>query len=129
MIAKTLFFGDPKAKTQLVQLTGGDEEGFLSSEFGKIRELSGAKEWWKQYYAIALLKKNPSIANFEIEERMANSEDEAVKAAYAEFRKYQVLNDPSRKHCNKGKEPLHHHQHAGAPFQALPMFSRFPPHH
>ena len=44
MIAKTLFFGDPKAKTQLVQLTGGDEEGSLSSEFGKIRELSGRSE-------------------------------------------------------------------------------------
>lgn len=44
MIAKTLFFGDPKAQIQLVQLTGGDEEGFLSSEFGKIRELSGRSE-------------------------------------------------------------------------------------
>ena len=41
MIAKQLFFGDPKAKTQLVQLTGGDEEGFLASEFEKIKELSG----------------------------------------------------------------------------------------
>ena len=45
MIAKTLFFGDPKAQAQLVQLTGGDEEGSLSSEFGKIRELSGRSEF------------------------------------------------------------------------------------
>ena len=45
MIAKTLFFGDPKAKTQLVQLTGGDEEESLSSEFEKIRELSGRSEF------------------------------------------------------------------------------------
>ena len=44
MIAKTLFFGDPKAQVQLVQLTGGDEEEFLSSEFEKIRELSGRSE-------------------------------------------------------------------------------------
>ena len=44
MIAKTLFFGDPKAQAQLVQLTGGDEEGSLSSEFEKIRELSGCSE-------------------------------------------------------------------------------------
>ena len=45
MIAKTLFFGDPKAQVQLVQLTGGDEEEFLSSEFEKIRELSGRSEF------------------------------------------------------------------------------------
>ena len=44
MIARQLFFGDPKAKTQLVQLTGGDEEGSLASEFEKIRELSGCSE-------------------------------------------------------------------------------------
>ena len=45
MIAKTLFFGEPKAQLQLVQLTGGDEEEFLSSEFEKIRELSRRSEF------------------------------------------------------------------------------------
>ena len=41
MIAKTLFFGDAGASLQLVQLTGGDEEGFLASEFDQICHVSG----------------------------------------------------------------------------------------
>ena len=45
MLTQGKRFGDPNAKTVLIQITGGQEEDFLQREYDKICELSGRRDF------------------------------------------------------------------------------------